>query len=94
VRAEPNPARGHRTDLSTIVILLYLQLLLEFTLESSSTRGVYRNRAGCEAAALQLRGPLAARLAQCRVQRPPVGQGIPPAEWPSAGPRPPTLPLR
>ena len=42
----------------TIVILLYLQLHLEVTLEGSSLRGVYRNRAECEEAALRLRGPL------------------------------------
>ena len=42
----------------TIVLLLYLQLHLEVTLEGSSLRGVYRTRAECEEAALRLRGPL------------------------------------
>jgi len=42
----------------TIVLLLYLQLHLEVTLESSSLRGLYATRADCEAAALRLRGPL------------------------------------
>jgi hypothetical protein len=42
----------------TIILLLYLQLHLEVTLESSSLRGVYVTRAECEAAAVRLRGPL------------------------------------
>jgi hypothetical protein len=42
----------------TIILLLYVQLHLEVTLESSSLRGVYLTRAECEAAALRLRGPL------------------------------------
>ena len=42
----------------TIVLLLYLQLQLEVTLESSSLRGVYATRAECERAATRLRGPL------------------------------------
>jgi hypothetical protein len=42
----------------TIVLLLYVQLHLEVTLESSSLRGVYLTRAECEAAAVRLRGPL------------------------------------
>jgi hypothetical protein len=42
----------------TIVLLLYLQLHLEVTLEGSSLRGVYRTRSECEAAAAGLRGPL------------------------------------
>lgn len=42
----------------TIVLLLYLQLHLDVTLEGSSLRGVYRSRADCEQAAVRLRGPL------------------------------------
>lgn len=42
----------------TIILLLYVQLHLEVTLESSSLRGVYITRAECEAAAVRLRGPL------------------------------------
>lgn len=42
----------------TIILLLYVQLHLEVTLESSSLRGVYLTRAECEAAAVGLRGPL------------------------------------
>ena len=42
----------------TIILLLYVQLHLEVTLESSSLRGVYGTRAECEAAAVRLRGPL------------------------------------
>ena len=42
----------------TIVLLLYLQLHLEVTLEGSSLRGVYRSGAECEVAAARLRGPL------------------------------------
>jgi hypothetical protein len=42
----------------TIILLLYVQLHLEVTLESSSLRGVYPTRADCEAAATRLRGPL------------------------------------
>lgn len=42
----------------TIVLLLYLQLNLEVTLEGSSLRGAYRTRAECEQAAVRLHGPL------------------------------------
>lgn len=42
----------------TIVLLLYLQLHLDVTLEGSSLRGAYRSRAECEDMALRLRGPL------------------------------------
>lgn len=42
----------------TIILLLYVQLHLEVTLENSSLRGVYATRAECEAAAVRLRGPL------------------------------------
>ncbi len=42
----------------TIILLLYLQLHLEVTLESSSLRGVYLTRAERLAAAVRLRGPL------------------------------------
>ena len=42
----------------TIILLLYLQLHLEVTLENSSLRGVYATRAECETAAARLRGPL------------------------------------
>lgn len=42
----------------TIILLLYVQLHLEVTLESGSLRGVYAARADCEAAAARLRGPL------------------------------------
>ena len=42
----------------TIILLLYLQLQLEVTLERSSLRGVHATRAECEAAAARLRGPL------------------------------------
>jgi hypothetical protein len=46
------------TGVFTIILLLYLQLHLEVTLESSSLRGVYATRAECETAATRLRGPL------------------------------------
>lgn len=42
----------------TIVLLLYLQVNLEVTLEGSSLRGLYQTRTECEEAALRLRGPL------------------------------------
>jgi len=42
----------------TIVLLLYLQVHLEVSLEGSSLRGVYRTAAECEDAAVRLRGSL------------------------------------
>ena len=42
----------------TIILLLYVQLHLEVTLEGSSLRGAYATRAECESAATRLRGPL------------------------------------
>jgi hypothetical protein len=45
-------------DMFTIVLLLYLQLHLEVSLEGSSLRGVYRTAAECEDAAVKLRGAL------------------------------------
>ena len=42
----------------TMILLLYLQLHLEVTLESSGLRGTYATRAECETAATRLRGPL------------------------------------
>ncbi|WP_229491874.1 hypothetical protein [Massilia sp. HP4] len=42
----------------TMILLLYLQQNLDVVLESSSLRGPFANRAACEEAAIELRGPL------------------------------------
>lgn len=58
MRTEPPRARPHQSSMFTIVLLLYLQVNLEVTLEGSSLRGLYQTRTECEEAALRLRGPL------------------------------------
>ena len=61
VRAEPERREGiqpayrcAQAGVFTIILLLYVRMHLEVTLESSSLRGVYATRAECEAAATRL----------------------------------------